>query len=69
MEDRLYELSNEEIAIAVSNHGAELHSVQKDGKEYLWQAGVPGLWKRRFCFRLSAALRMENTSFMAENIP
>lgn len=46
MEDRLYELSNEEIAISVSNHGAELHSVQKDGKEYLWQAGVPELWKR-----------------------
>ena len=46
MEKRLYELTNGEITIAVSNCGAELHSVQKDGAEYLWQAGVPGLWKR-----------------------
>ena len=42
MEKRLYELTNGEITIAVSNCGAELHSVQKDGAEYLWQAGVPG---------------------------
>ena len=40
MEKRLYELTNGEITIAVSNCGAELHSVQKDGAEYLWQAGV-----------------------------
>ena len=46
MEKRLYELTNGEITIAVSNCGAELHSVQKDGAEYLWQAGVLGLWKR-----------------------
>ena len=31
MEKRLYELTNGEITIAVSNCGAELHSVQKDG--------------------------------------
>lgn len=46
MEDRMYELSNEQITIRVSNHGAELHSIEKDGKEYLWQAGQEGLWKR-----------------------
>lgn len=46
MEDRVYEISNDQIAIRVSNHGAELRSVTKDGREYLWQAGVPDLWQR-----------------------
>lgn len=38
-------LSNEAIRIAVSAHGAELCSIKKDGKEYLWQAD-PQYWKR-----------------------
>ena len=31
-------LSNSELTIKVSPHGAELCSILHDGKEYLWQA-------------------------------
>ena len=38
-------LSNSELTIKVSPHGAELCSILHDGKEYLWQAD-PAFWKR-----------------------
>ena len=38
-------LSNSELTIKVSPHGAELCSILRDGKEYLWQAD-PAFWKR-----------------------
>lgn len=34
------------IEFKVNNHGAELQSLRKDGKEYLWQ-GDPAFWGRR----------------------
>lgn len=33
------------LEIKVSGHGAELHSIVKNGKEFLWQ-GDPGYWGR-----------------------
>ncbi|MCD8094097.1 MAG: aldose 1-epimerase family protein [Bacteroides sp.] len=38
-------LSNSQLSIQVSSHGAELCSICCDGKEYLWQAD-PAFWKR-----------------------
>lgn len=38
-------LSNGILTIEVSRHGAELCSIKKDGREYLWQAD-PAFWKR-----------------------
>lgn len=38
-------LSNSELTIKVSPHGAELCSIWCNGKEYLWQAD-PAFWKR-----------------------
>jgi Galactose mutarotase and related enzymes len=39
-------LSNDIISITASEHGAELQSIVKDGKEYIWQAD-PAYWARR----------------------
>ena len=40
-------LKNEQLQIAISEHGAELQSIQDaDGNEYLWQ-GNPKFWGRR----------------------
>ena len=40
-------LSNDELAVQVAEHGAELSSIvaKATGKEYLWQAD-PAFWKR-----------------------
>lgn len=38
-------LSTPQMTISVSLHGAELSSIQCNGKEYLWQAD-PAYWKR-----------------------
>ncbi|MCR8918445.1 aldose 1-epimerase family protein [Bacteroides sp. ET225] len=38
-------LSNSHLTIRVSPHGAELCSIMRGGKEYLWQAD-PAFWKR-----------------------
>ena len=40
-------VSNQELTIRVSEHGAELSSIVANatGKEYLWQAD-PAFWKR-----------------------
>ena len=38
-------LSNDNLKISISRHGAELSSIQFKGNEYLWQAD-PKFWKR-----------------------
>lgn len=38
-------LSNSQLTVRVSSHGAELCSIVCDGREYLWQAD-PAFWKR-----------------------
>lgn len=40
----LYEAKDNSLKISADTFGAELHSVQLDGKEYLWQCG--DAWKR-----------------------
>ena len=40
------EISNSILTIRTTEHGAELQSIKKDGKEYLWQ-GDPKFWGRR----------------------
>ena len=42
-------ISNEQLTIQVSPHGAELCSIFANGKEYLWQAD-PAFWKRHPAF-------------------
>lgn len=39
-------LSNDMLTVEVSGHGAELQSIRKNGREYLWQ-GDPAYWGRR----------------------
>lgn len=39
-------LRNEVLTVGVSSHGAELQSIEKNGKEYLWQ-GDKEYWGRR----------------------
>lgn len=38
-------ITNKQITISVKEHGAELASIQHDGREYLWQADE-AFWKR-----------------------
>lgn len=39
-------ISNSVLTVEISKHGAELQSIKKNGKEYLWQ-GNPQFWGRR----------------------
>ena len=39
-------LSNSILTVQIAEHGAELQSIKKDGKEYLWQ-GDAKFWGRR----------------------
>lgn len=39
-------ISNSVLTVQIAEHGAELQSIQKDGKEYLWQ-GNAKFWGRR----------------------
>ncbi len=39
-------LNNETVSISITELGAELTSIKKDGTEYLWQ-GYPEIWKGR----------------------
>lgn len=39
-------LSNSVLTVQIAEHGAELQSIRKDGKEYLWQ-GDAKFWGRR----------------------
>ena len=38
-------ISNSQLTLQTSSHGAELCSIVSGGKEYLWQAD-PAFWKR-----------------------
>ncbi len=40
----LYEIRNQNLSFSADTFGAELHSLKKDGLEYLWQCGEA--WKR-----------------------
>lgn len=42
----LFTIKNTELTVVLDSVGAVLHSIQKDGAEYLWQ-GDPKYWARR----------------------
>lgn len=42
----LITINNEHLTVTLDSEGAVLHSIQKEGLEYLWQ-GDPKYWKRR----------------------
>lgn len=42
----VYTLKNKDLEVTISSLGAELMSLKKDGREYLWQ-GDPKFWKDR----------------------
>ena len=42
----MHTLSNEILTVNVSDHGAELQNIIRNGVEYLWQ-GDPAYWGRR----------------------
>ncbi len=42
----LYTIKNKNLEVVLDSVGAVLHSIQKDGAEYLWQ-GDPQYWQRR----------------------
>lgn len=39
-------ISNELLTVGIAEHGAELQSIMRGGREYLWH-GDPSYWKRR----------------------
>lgn len=39
-----YTIKSNDLTVVVSSHGAEMHSIQYRGREYLWQ-GDPAYWK------------------------
>ena len=39
-------ISNELLTVGIAEHGAELQSMMRGGREYLWH-GDPSYWKRR----------------------
>ena len=40
-----YTISGDNYELTVSDHGAEIRSLKKDGKEFMWQAD-PAFWGR-----------------------
>ncbi len=45
MAEKRYVLTNETLTVTVSNIGAQIKSIQKDGREYMW-SGDPAVWDR-----------------------
>lgn len=43
---KLITIKNEKIECVISTHGAEIQSVKKDGKEFIWE-GDPAVWSGR----------------------
>ena len=41
-----YSISNHSLQLVLSDIGAELQSIEKDGREYLWN-GDPQYWPER----------------------
>ena len=55
-------LSNDIITIEVAAHGAELVSLQKDGREYMW-SGDPAYWNRHAPILFPAVGKPFNNEF------
>ena len=61
-------LKNNTLTVAVDTFGAELHSVQKEGIEYLWQA-APAFWGRHapVLFPIVGKLKDGHYSYAGKN--
>lgn len=59
-------LSNDVLNIAIQKFGAELHAIQKDGIEYLWQ-GNPDFWARQAPILFPIVGKLKNGSYTFEN--
>lgn len=59
----LYELTKGGLKISADTHGAELHSVNLDGLEYLWQCG--DAWKRYAPILFPFICSPENNTYRA----
>ena len=55
------------IQFEISNHGAELQSLQSEGKEYLWQ-GNPEFWGRKAPILFPIVGRLANDTLRIEGI-
>lgn len=59
-------LSNDVLNIAIQKFGAELHEIQKDGIEYLWQ-GDPDFWARQAPILFPIVGKLKNGTYTFEN--
>lgn len=59
-------LSNDVLNIAIQKFGAELHKIQKDGIEYLWQ-GDPDFWARQAPILFPIVGKLKNGNYTFEN--
>lgn len=59
-------LSNDVLNIAIQKFGAELHAIQKDGIEYLWQ-GNPDFWARQAPILFPIVGKLKNGTYTFEN--
>ncbi len=65
--DSMETIKNSILSIQVAEHGAELQSIQKDGKEYLWQ-GDAKFWGRRSPVLFPTVGRVWNNVYRHEGI-
>ena len=60
-----YTLENDQCRATVSSHGAELTSLQHDGREYLWQAD-PAYWGRHAPLLFPIVGKLPNDTYLVE---
>lgn len=59
-------ISNDVLSIVIQDFGAELHSIQKDNVEYLWQ-GDPDFWARQAPVLFPIVGKLKNGSYTYDN--
>ena len=60
-------LTNNIITLEVSEHGAEMQSLTKDGRQYLW-TGDPQFWNRRAPILFPAVGKPYNNEIHADGV-
>ena len=61
-------ISNELLTVGIAEHGAELQSMMRGGREYLWH-GDPSYWKRRSPVLFPIVGSVWNNTYYVENRP
>lgn len=59
-------IQNDDLVVQIDELGAQLHSIQKDGYEYLWQ-GDPASWKRQAPILFPFVGRLKNDQYEYHN--